>query len=54
MVPFELFGAHVLLSEVFKTMISTCGPYNLEGTVIASIGASVTRVTVVLLYKTSK
>jgi hypothetical protein len=27
----KLCGTHVWLLEVFKTMMSTCGPYNLGG-----------------------
>ena len=26
-----LFGSHVQQSEVFRTMIGACGPYNLDG-----------------------
>ena len=50
----ELSGSHVRLSEVWKTMMSTCGPYNLGGSTIAGIKACHCRSIVVLLYKTSK
>ena len=36
---FELFGSHVQQSEEFKTMIGTCGPYNLGGSTTAGIRA---------------
>ena len=51
---FWVTGAHMWLLKVRVPIISTCGPYNLEGAVTAGIRASVVRVTVALLFKTSK
>ena len=35
----ELSSSHVQQSEEFKTMIGTCGPYNLGGSTTAGIRA---------------
>jgi hypothetical protein len=35
----ELSGLYVQLSEVYKTMVGTCGPYNSGGSTIAGIKA---------------
>jgi hypothetical protein len=50
----KLSRTHAQPSEVFETMIGACMPYNLGGSTIASIRATIARAIVVLLYKTSK
>ena len=47
-------GLRVQQSEVYETMTSTCGPYDLGSSATAGIGACHCRSVVVLLYKTSK
>jgi hypothetical protein len=50
----ELSGLHVQLSEVCKTMVGTCGPYNSGGSAIAGIRACYIGSATTLLVKTSK